>query len=239
MRFVYLLPLATMGYSTAHAQQTSRGATAPTNLEYVSQQLEKGKGSAALPGVQGTPLLAPYWTQGRVLTTNGPVARVWLKYNLASGQLLWRRPAGDSLELNTAQISEFTLGDSLRGTRATFRRYLAARIEAQALRTAFFEVRYDAGHAALLCQRARNVAHATSSGPSLTEGRPPSWQESTQYFVKRTDNVVLPVRLTEKSLLEALGPAQAPALTAYAKHEHLALKKEGDVARLLAYYDTL
>ncbi len=239
MRPTCFLLLAAVSSSAAYAQQVGRGTTKPTDLEFVSQQLESGKGTTALTGVQGTPLLASNWTPGRVLTANGPVGPVWLKYNLATGQLLWRRPAGDSLEVNTSQINEFTLGDPLRGNAATFRRYLTARIEALRLRTIFFEVRYDGGRSALLRQRSKNVVRSSSSGPSLTEDRPPSWQESSQYFVKRTDNVVLPVRLNEKSLLEALGPAQVSALTAYAKREHLTLKREGDVTRLLAYYDTL
>ena len=240
MRLTYLLlaALAAASYSTAQAQIT-RGGTARSDLEVISQQLGGGKGMKSVGEATGTPLLLPYWTQGRVLTINGPVGPVWLKYNLVSGELLWRRPAGDSLEVNTAQVKEFTLGDSLRGNRATFRRYLAARMEEPALRTTFFEVCYDAGRSALLRQRTKQLAYATSAGPSLTESRPPAWQASAQYFVKRTDNTILPVRLTEKAVLEALGPAQMPALAAYAKHEHLALKKESDVAKLLAYYDTL
>lgn len=222
----------------ASAQTYGRSLTAPTNLEFISQQLGNGKGGPALVGVVGTPDVAPGWTLGRVQTTNGPVGRVWLKYNLATDQLLWRRPVGDSLELNTAQIREFTLGDSLRGTRITLRRYLSARIEAMPLRTAFFEVRYDAGKAALLCQRTKRVVRG-GSGPSLTEGRPPSWQETTEYFLKRHDNVILPVRLGEKTVLAALGADHAPDLAAYVKREHLALRKDADVVRLLAYYDTL
>lgn len=221
------------------AQQVGRGTTAPTDLEYISQRLEEKKGLKTPLEVRGTPLLLPYWTRGQVVTSNGPVSAVWLKYNLASGQLLWRRPAGDSLEVNTAGVAEFTLGDSLRGSRVTFRRYLAARIESPALRTAFFEVLYDAGKSALLCQRTKELTHTGTASPSLTAASPPSWHGQSQFFIKRADNAVVPIRLAEKSVLEAVGAGPAPALTAYAKQNHLSFKQEADVAKLLAYYDTL
>ena len=238
VRLLFLVLMAYCGVGAVYAQHVGRGVTSPSNLEYISQQLEKGKGNKLAVGARGSALLVPYWTRGSVLTANGPVGPVWLKYDLGSAQLLWRRPAGDSLELNTAQVTEFTMGDSLRGTRATFRRYPLARIESPALRTAFFEVCYDAGKSALLRQRTKIIV-SSSGGPSLTEGRLPSWQESLQYFVKRTDNRVMPVRLTEKAVLENLGPAHQSELAGHVKRERLNLRKPEDVARFLAYYDTL
>lgn len=238
MRFLFLVLMACFGGAAVHAQAVGRGSTSPSNLEYISQQLEKGKGNKLAVGVRGSSLLVPYWTRGLVLTSNGPVGPVWLKYDLAGDQLLWRRPTGDSLELNTSQVTEFTLGDSLRGTRATFRRYPLARIESPALRTSFFEVCYDAGKSALLRQRSKMIVSSGGS-PSLTEAQPPSWQESSQYFVKRADNRVMPVRLSEKALLENLGSAHQAELAGYIKRERLALRKPEDVAKLLAHYDTL
>ena len=162
------------------AQQVGRGITAPTDLEYISQRLEEHKGVKPPAETRGTPWLAAYWTRGRVITSVGTVNSVWLKYNLANGQLLWRRPAGDSLEINTIGVTEFTLGDSLRGGKATFRRYLAARIENPALRTAFFEVLYDAEKSALLSQCTKEFALPGSGSPSLTAAAPPSWRGQTQ-----------------------------------------------------------
>ena len=97
MRTFLLLLAATAGSLSLYAQQTSRGNVAPTNLEFISQQLENGKGVRMVDGARGTPYLAPNWTQGRVRMVGGnTVAPVWLKYNLVSNQLLWRRAVGDS-----------------------------------------------------------------------------------------------------------------------------------------------
>lgn len=237
MRFIALLLLATAGHTTIRAQQI--GTTKPSALEFIGRQLDRGVPSKSATAVVGTPFTIAQWAPGRVLTTNGSVGPVWLKYNLASNQLLWRRAAGDSLELNTSQVNEFALGDSLKGSRTTYRRYLTARIEDLNLRTAFFEVCYDGGRSALLRQRTKQFTAGGGGSPSLTEGRPAAWQEVSQYFVKRADNIVLPVRLKEKAVLEALGSDHALELMAYTKREHLSLGKQADVAKLLRYYDTL
>lgn len=236
MRLLLVAPFIAFAHFTAFAQGAI-SATAPTNAEVVNHQLAQGKGNLTL-NTSGNRFLLPYWTRGNVKMTTGTVPRPWLKYDVAGERLLWRRPAGDSLELNTNEIAEFSLGDSLRGKAYTYRRYLTARIENVALRTAFFEVRYDAGHAALLLRRNRMLFH-NNNGPSL-EGRPgDKWIETITYFVKRTDNVIEPVRLSSKSILGALGKEKAAPLNAYVTSEHLKLSEEADVVKLLKYYDTL
>ena len=238
LRLFLLAAAATLPY-VSWAQIVGRGLTAPTNLEYVGRQMDKGLGARRAMNVVGTPFVSPYWTLGSVQTLKGPVPRAWLKYDLVSGALLWRRPAGDSLDLDTEQITEFTLGDSLRGSRATFRRYLTARVEEYTLRTKFFEVRFDGGYSALLRQRTKQISHS-SGGPSLTEARPDTWQESSRYFIKRHDNTIIPLRhLNTKGIFEVLESDKVPTLTAYVKQEHLSLSKEEDIIKMLRYYDTL
>lgn len=235
MRLLFLVLAATVSHTAALAQGAI-SATAPTDAEVVNRELARGKGNLANP-VSGSSFLLPYWTRGQVIMTSGTVPQPWLKYDLAGDRLLWRRPAGDSLELNTNEIAEFSLND-VRGGTYTYRRYLTAKIENPALRIAFFEVRYDAGHAALLRRRSRILLHG-NNGPSLVGRSSDKWIETTTYFVKRADNVVEPVRLTNKAVLAALGKEKAPALTAYVTREHLNLSEETDVVMLLKYYDTL
>lgn len=237
MRLLVLFLLIITNCAVACAQATTSGrfSGSPSNLDYIAQQLQAGKGARTIPNIGGTPLLFPYWTKGNVLTINGPVKLVWLKYNLANNELLWRRQSGDSLSLNTIQIKEFNLGDSLRGEVVTFRRYQ----EGIMFPIPFFEVLYDSGKYALLRHRTKTAANFTSSSPSLTESRPPSWQTITQYFIKKPNAMLVLIRLNEKSILEALGATQNPAVMAYLKREHLSLKKEDDVRKFLIYYDTI
>ena len=130
-------------------------------------------------------------------------------------------------------LRAFAVGDSLSGTRRVYRRYLHARLANAALRTAFFEVRYDAGRTVLLCHRviAERVAHEQGSAAR---------RERVAYFLKEPNsNFLVPVDLSQKALLAALKPVHRSALAAYAGRKSLQLKRERDAIRLLAYYDGL
>ena len=216
--------------------QGNAGVAGTSDNEAINRALYRVKGRAA--DVVGTPFLIPFWTRGNVRMTTGTVPNPWLKYDVAGDRLLWRRPTGDSLELNTNAMTEFSFGDSLRGERHVFRRYLTSKMADPLLRTAFFEVGYDAGRSALLKRRTR-LLHHDSARPSLTAKGTSKWQENTLFYLKRTDDVIEPIRLTTKAVLAALGKTNAPVLQAYMARENLDLSTETDVVKLLKYYDTL
>ena len=216
--------------------QGSAGVAGTSDNEALNRALYRVKGRAA--DVVGTPFLIPFWTRGNVRMTTGTVPNPWLKYDVAGNRLLWRRPTGDSLELNTNAMTEFSFGDSLRGERHVFRRYLTSKMADPLLRTAFFEVGYDAGRSALLKRRTR-LLHHDSTRPSLTVKGTSKWQENTLFYLRRTDDVIEPIRLTPKAVLAALGKNNAPVLQAYMARENLDLSIETDVVKLLKYYDTL
>ncbi|HLK98247.1 MAG TPA: hypothetical protein VK364_10810 [Hymenobacter sp.] len=65
------------------------------------------------------------------------------------------------------------------------------------------------------------------------------WSDTERFFVKRPDQTLVPVRLSNRSILEALGEQHKASAAAYVSQERLNLSKEADVVRLLAYYDTL
>ncbi|WP_139147351.1 hypothetical protein [Hymenobacter lapidarius] len=147
-----------------------------------------------------------------------------------------RLPSGESAQVDLDNIREFTLGDSLLGTQRIYRRYLTARIENPALRLAFFEVRYDAGRAALLCRRSVGMV-----SDNAARGRNSALRQRvvTTYFIRTPDNNLAPVALAEAAVLAALGPAHATATAAFIQQKRLKLDKEADVVELLAYHDTL
>ena len=216
--------------------QGNAGVAGTSDNEALNRALYRVKGRAA--DVVGTPFLIPFWTRGNVRMTTGTVPNPWLKYDVAGNRLLWRRPTGDSLELNTNAMTEFSFGDSLRGERHVFRRYLTSKIADPLLRTAFFEVGYDAGRSALLKRRTR-LLHHDSTQPNLTAKGTSKWQENTLFYLRRTDDVIEPIRLTPKAVLAALGKNNVPVLQAYMARENLDLSTETDVVKLLKYYDTL
>lgn len=174
----------------------------------------------------GTTYLFFYWTKGVLRPYTGAPRRAWVKYNLMDRQLISRTTTGElTVEhvVNMDMLREFTVGDSAQNLQVVYRRYLQARVAKPALRTAFFEVHYDAGRTALLCQRTNFSNRA----------------DVLEYFVKTPDNRILPVKLDAEPLLAALGTQHAPALIAYARQHQLELRREADVVRLLTYCDTL
>ena len=179
----------------------------------------------------------PYWTQGTLRPYAGAASRAWLLYDAHRQQLVRRSAAGGPETVNTDELREFSVGDSLLGTHRLYRRYLEARLANPALRTAFFEVRHDAGRAALVCQRAvYEYAHMENGKRT----NPEKLKETVRYFIKDNGNNIVAVgSLRPEAVLAALGTAHGAALTAYARQQRLELNRERDVIRLLTYYDTL
>ncbi|MDO7849466.1 hypothetical protein Q5H92_24085 [Hymenobacter sp. M29] len=178
------------------------------------------------------------WTQGLLQPYgNGAPQRAWLKYNAFSHQLISRAYVRETEVVKVVDMDllrEFTIGDSLLGLRLTYRRYLNARVLKASLRSAFYEVHYDAGKTALLCQRShtRGLPQAGAGGFSGSK-------DILSYFLKTPDNRIVPVNLRPAEVLAALGAPHATAATTYAQQQQLDLHRENDVVRLLAYCDTL
>lgn len=230
---------ALTGAAVQAQAQTGRAATGATDAEYLTRELDKGRGRGKAPATTGSPYLLPAWSQGNVLTTRGRVPQAWLKYDLAGGtRLLWRRAPGDSLELAFADVQEFSLGDPAQGGPFVFRQYPAAQQLKPASRNPFFEVRYDADRTGLLRQRTRVLIQKGTS-PALATRPSNVWQETTTYYLKQPDNTLRPVRLSEKAILAALSPTHTAALTSYIAQQQLNLTQEADLIKLLAYYNTL
>lgn len=237
MRYRYfLLPaLLVQLAGTAQAQRANEGGKL-NNYDYVNRELGRKRDGQA---TTGSPYLLPDWALGTVAMRTGNVQRQqWLKYDLSAARLLWRRPQGDSVELFTTMVREFTLRDSATHQTHVFRLYPEARTELPVLRATFLDVRYDAGRTALLRHLTRQIQTQTSSG-ALTTIKKSAWSNKTAYYLKLPDQTLVPVRLSTRSVLDALAPQYREQAGAYVSQQQLNLSKEADVVRLLTYYDSL
>ncbi|MBC6698963.1 hypothetical protein [Hymenobacter sp. BT190] len=237
MRYPYFWLLITLALLTnpTHAQRADEGGRL-SNYDYINRELGRKRDGLA---ATGSPYLLPGWALGTVAMRTGNVQRQqWLKYDLSDGRLLWRRPQGDSVELFTTMVREFTLRDSATHQTHVFRLYPDVKTEQPVLRATFFDVRYDAGRTALLRQLTRQVQTQSSSG-ALTTVKKAMWSSKTLYFIKRPDQVLVPIRLNGRSVLEALAPQYRAQASTYSSQQQLNLSQEVDVVRLLAYYDSL
>jgi hypothetical protein len=182
-----------------------------------------------------TEYLFTAWTLGRLVPYSGAPRRAWLRYNALSKQLVELAQSSRlSKPVDMRVLRGFTVGDSARGLQLHYRRYLNTRVEKPDLRTAFFEVHYDAGRTALLCQRVHNPSLPMANLNGFTGGN-----DVLRYYLKTSDNRLLHVKLQADELLAALPPVQQPALTAYCQQQHLDLHRETDVVKLLQYADHL
>jgi len=237
-----LVLLLSLAHAAALAQDGRLCATCPSYNESLDRALHNERVHSS--GIQeathpptATFYPLPYWTQGTLRPYAGVASRAWLLYNAHHQQLVRRSAAGGPETVNTDELQEFSVGDSLLGTHRLYRRYLSARLANPALRTAFFEVRHDAGRAALVCQRAvYEYAHMKNG----KRRNPEKLEETVRYFIKDTGNNIVAVgSLRPEAVLAALGTAHGAALAAYARQQRLELSRERDVIRLLTYYDTL
>ncbi len=181
-----------------------------------------------------------YWTRGILRPFAGPALRPWLLYD-AIDERLYTRSASDKLEtVSTITLREFSVGDSLLGSRRTYRRYLDARVDDATLRTAFFEVHYDAGRSALLCRRVTYIDPGNLTSVRRGLKPPKRIVEKKTYYLKRAENnTLIPVALNADVILGALGTTHRAELAAYVSQKRLKLTQENDVIALLAYADTL
>lgn len=236
MRYCCSLLLALLVPLTAAMAQRADEGSKLNNYDYINRELGRKRDG---PPPTGSPLLLPAWALGNVTMRAGNVQRQqWLKYDLAAGHLLWRRPQGDSVELFTTLVREFTLRDSSVHQTHTFRLYPEVKTDKPVLRNVFFDVRYDAGRTALLRQLTRQVSTQSSSG-ALTTLKKSVWSTHETYFLKLPDQTLIPVRLNSRSMLDALPAQYRQIVTAYSKRQQLDLRREADVLRLLTYYDSL
>ena len=235
MQLLRLLPFGLLVCSSALAQV---GPVVPRLGESMADAIFRERFN--LPATTDKVPAAPpvfypvlYWTRGILQTYTGAVSRPWLKFDIINQQLYSRSAADEPEAVNMADLRAFAVGDSLSGTRHVYRRYLNARLENAALRTAFFEVRYDAGRTVLLCYRV--IAEGVANGQGSAARR-----ERITYFIKAANgNLIVPVELNQRAVLTALKPVHKSALAAYADEKALKLSRERDVIRLLAYYDGL
>lgn len=218
---------------SAHAQ---RGLVRPTDYEYLERNLPH---KHAVPRLTGTTLRLPEWSVGTVVMRTGAVKKdQWLKYDLASEKLLWRRPQGDSVEVFMTLLKRFTLRDSAQHRTLVYELYPEVRTEEPLLRTVFFGVQYDSGRTALLSRERRRV-HTTTGGGVLATSKSAQWVSETEYYLKLPNNRLVPVRLNRKSLITGLGETHRAQLEAYAAEHDLNLNTEDGAEKLLAFFDSI
>ncbi len=189
-------------------------------------------------GIRGTPFLLPYWCSTEVVFKDGRrFAEVPLKYDVYQNHIVIRRPQGDSVILNAAAISHFTLQDVATGRSYVFKKLPLLPGDQARLQDKFLQVIQE-GKNSLVVSRGKTIVKADYKGAYNTGRAYDELIDNTQYYLLRPDGSLADIRLNRKSVLEAFDRHQVE-LKAYAQQENIDFKDENAVGKLVAYANSL
>jgi hypothetical protein len=167
--------------------------------------------------VQGSPYLQEDWAQGAVDLKNGKSFKeVALKYDLVADEVLFKNEKGEAYAF-AQPVKAFSLirpGDK---SQRIFRNGYAP--VKGGTESSYYEVLAD-GKVQLLQRKVKKI------------------REDKAYGSIAKDGVPVNIKKSEKAVLEAIG-GDSTALEAYIRSNKLNLKNDGDLVKLLTYYNGL
>lgn len=209
-------------------------------------------------GLKGTPYFLPDWSAGEVELKGGiKYKNPQLKFDAARQSLLVKDPrTGDSVIVDSRQVVRFVLyqRDATRSAVAPentpdqrgaaqnqsgwlFRRYADLKTDEKDLGSGYFLVLHE-GKTALLKQVKKIFKKADYKAPYSNDVRYDSYDDDATYYLLRPDRQLVRVKRSKKALFDALAD-QRVALTAFADEQKLSGKTDGDLVKLVQFYDRL
>ncbi len=190
-------------------------------------------------GLRGSPYFLPEWINGQVEMTAGQrYTNVPLKFDAYQQQLvLLRTWAGsDSIIVDADQVKQFTLTNK-GGQTSLFKRLRVDKTDDQTLDKGYFLVLYE-GKNSLLKRVAKAFRPADYKNPYANNVRYDEFRDAFSYYLLRPDQSLLKVKLSDKSLIDALGDRKEELKT-FLKQEKLSVKTENDAILLVKKHDSL
>jgi hypothetical protein len=189
-------------------------------------------------GVRGTPFLSDQWARGAVSFRDGKThENLPLKLDLYANEVLYKRPAGDSVFLNTRNIRQLTIIDDATGASLLFKNQPFSSDAQFKPKSDFYQVIYE-GKSGFYLKRRKSILKANYTG-AYNEGRAyDEFVNESIYYLRKPDNSLEKIKLNKSSVLSALKDKQSQ-VKSFVSKEKLALKEEADVVKVLEYYDSL
>ncbi|OKL40636.1 hypothetical protein [Pontibacter flavimaris] len=180
----------------------------------------------------GSPYLHPDWAEGAISLSNGTTYQgINIMYDQVKDVILFKNKDDQVMEL-IEPVKEFSISyiQNNEKVNKTFRKgYSSEGVTPDA----FLEVLAD-GKTTLLKRTTKNVFDRKGYSSATIEREV---QESQDYYVANS-NKLLKVKKSKGSLLAAL-PGKADELQSYIKTNSLNLRNDSDMAKLVAYYNSL
>lgn len=198
-----------------------------------SLQASDGKpvNESAVADVSGSPNLNVDWAAGSITRKSGKqYTNLKVRYDAYADQVVFEdSKSGGEFIPNFSDVSGFTMkSDDGDMTFATG--FPAVDDQTPA---SFYQV-IAPGKTQLLKHYSKKVKESQSFGDnSITK----NFDDSEAYYIFK-NGTMTKVKADEKDITAALSD-KAPQLTAYAKSNHLGFKKDADLNKIFAYYNTL
>jgi hypothetical protein len=217
----------------ALAQTTPQGIDAQINLNNVGTAGTSGVVRTydnRYDGVRNSPYLLDPWLKGDLLLANGQkYEQVSLKLNTHQDELVFRRSGGDSVIFNRKNVAQFELADAA-GQKLAFRCWQPEGTD----QPGYYQVLAQ-GKYSLFVRHRKTLLKADFKG-AYSSGRTYDEfvDEKTYYLaLPGRPNSLIKLKPGPKALLKAL--QDDGSLAQFAQKEGLDLKKEADMAKLLAF----
>ncbi|WP_303311116.1 hypothetical protein [Hymenobacter sp. BT730] len=182
------------------------GGTNATNTRMLFQQRNTP--------LKGTQYVWPKWGVGEVvLTSEQIITEMPLKFDAYSHNLVVKRPQGDSIFVDPARITEFTIIDAWTGkapVKRHFRR--VADLPGHQEPFQFLEVLNDEGPYFLLKRYGKNLIPAKAETPYVPAVPYNELTNTTEYYLLSPIGQLLPVKPTQRAFLAAVPADWAAAL---------------------------
>ena len=205
------------------------GATSYAQIySKVSQGTNIIRAKKSDPDVTGSPYLSDKWEKGKVVFDDGSmVSFESLKYD-ALEEVLVIKGSDEEDNTFTDPIRGFYL--NLSGVNKYFKNGFSGNNGIS--KKTFFEVIWD-GKTKVLKRNMKSVIESKGYNTATVTKK---IETSSYYYLTKGDLIAIPIKNNEKSVLAALN---RPELSKYIKENSLDLKKDEDLGKLLAYYDSL
>lgn len=190
-------------------------------------------------GLRGSPYFLTDWNKGQIEMMAGQNYKdVPIKFDAYRQQLILLRTwvGNDSIIVNASLVKSFQFG-STDGQFYVFRRFPDVKTDDATLREGYYLVLYQ-GRSALLKRIVKTFKKADYKDAYSTDTRYDEFRPIFSYYLLKSDQTLVKVKLSDKALTDALGDHK-DELKAFSKEQNLTFKTEDDGIQLVKKYDSL
>jgi hypothetical protein len=188
-------------------------------------------------GFKGNYYFNPEWLVGDLYGTAGKIIdrNIPLKYDAYNKEVLMKKPNGDTLAVFPMG---FTLYDDAYGKSYTFMKYAQATSKTGVSLPDNFLLIMFKGKNMLMKDVSKRIVKADYQG-AYSANRPyDTFDDNSEYYIIKNNGDISKLKLKKGSLLDALNEHKVK-IEEYLKTNNINIKNDGDLVKVMAFYDSL